>query len=106
MAGYFIAPYNVIDPETYAQYNPGSMGTIMQTLERHGGRVLAAGKGEQAEWVSGSPTHVYVVLEFPTTQAAHAWHDDPDYAAAKAIRLRATDNITTMILPEFVMPTG
>ena len=104
MSAYFIANYDITDPEGYARYNPGSMGLIMETLMRHGGEVLAAGKGADVDWLDEDSRHVYVVLKFPSVKAAHAWHDDPDYAAAKAIRLAATTNRHVLIAPAFTPP--
>lgn len=45
-----------------------------------------------------------VIIQFPSRDAALAWHDDPEYAAAKAIRLSATKNVTAYIVDKFVMP--
>ena len=100
MPAYFIATYDVTDPETFAKYNPGSIETIMRTMTRHGGQLLSA--GPDADWLQGG-NHVSVVIQFPSVEAAHAWHDDPEYAPAKAIRLSATDNITAFVAPAFDM---
>ncbi|MCO4774070.1 MAG: DUF1330 domain-containing protein [Deltaproteobacteria bacterium] len=103
MAGYFIAAYDVSDPEAYAQYNPGGMPILMKTMMRHGGKPLVAGPG--AEWSAGERNAV-VVIEFPDTDAAHAWLNDPEYVPLKAIRHAATTNRIEIVAPTFVMPGG
>lgn len=103
MAAYLVLAYDITDPEVYAQYNPGSLPVIMQTVTRHGGKALSA--GSDGDWLAGD-RQTLVVFEFPSVDAAHAWEDDPDYAAAKALRLASTGNRIEVIAPEFVMPTG
>ena len=101
MPGYFIATYDVTDPDTYAKYNPGSMPTIMETIGKHGGKVLAA-TGD-AHWLEGQ-RHVVVVIEFPDVESGVAWRNDPQYAEVLPIRLGATTNIVEMVVPHFEMP--
>ena len=102
MAAYMIFAYDVTNPEEYAKYNPGSMGLIMETLQKHGGKPISA--GVDSEWLQDS-RQVVVVIEFPNAAAAHAWEDDPDYQAAKAIRIASTGNRIEIIAPEFVPPS-
>ncbi len=102
MAAYFIAAYDVADPEEFAKYNPGSLGVIMKTMKKHGGRPISA--GGDSEWFAGQ-RQVVIVLEFPDAASAHAWESDPDYAEAKAIRLRSTTNRIEFIAPQFVPPS-
>jgi uncharacterized protein (DUF1330 family) len=45
-----------------------------------------------------------VIIQFPSRDAALAWHDDPEYAQAKAIRLASTTNIDAYIVDKLVMP--
>ena len=103
MAAYLIASYDVSDPDEFAKYNPGSLPVIMQTIQKHGGKVLAA--GGPAEWFAGD-RHALVIIEFPTVDAAKAWEDDPDYAPAKAIRVASTTNRVEVITAAFVPPSA
>jgi uncharacterized protein (DUF1330 family) len=103
MAAYMIFAYDVTDPETYENYNPGSVPLIMETMTRHGGEVLAAGPGDQAHW-GDEKRDIFVVLRFPSVEAGQAWENDPDYAPAKAIRLASTGNYTEFVAPEFNPP--
>lgn len=102
MSAYLIIAYDVSDPEEFAKYNPGSLNLIMQTLTKHGGKPLSA--GGDSEWLTDK-RQVVVVIEFPSAEAARAWEEDPDYAEAKAIRLRSTSNRFELIAPQFVPPS-
>jgi uncharacterized protein (DUF1330 family) len=103
MSAYFVATYNVSDKDGFAKYNPGSMGIITQTLAKHGGEVVVA--GHDCTVLHGENADVKVILKFPSVEAANAWHDDPDYAPAKAIRLASTTNIQAIIIEGFVLPS-
>ncbi|TNE88564.1 MAG: DUF1330 domain-containing protein [Deltaproteobacteria bacterium] len=96
MSAYFIAAYDIHDPETYAKYNPGSMETIMTTLARHGGKLVCI--GANADYLADQSRDAMVVLEFPTREAAFAWHDDPDYVPVRAHRLASTHNVVATVL--------
>lgn len=96
MATLLIVTYNIDDADTYAKYNPGSLETIGKTIAKHGGEILAA--DPSSEFMAGDKRDVVVVLKFPDADAAKAWHDDPEYAAAKEIRLSSTSNITAMLV--------
>ena len=102
MSAYFILSYDVTDPDRYSQYNPGSLGVIMETVGRHKGKVLAAGTDHH--WVADT-RKALVVIEFPTVEAAKAWDEDPDYVKVKAHRLESTSNRFEVIAPQFVMPS-
>jgi uncharacterized protein (DUF1330 family) len=62
-------------------------------VAKHGGKALIGGNSrprllplEGAE----EPLAV-VILEFPSLEQAHAWHDDPDYAPLKQLRQANVD---------------
>ncbi len=103
MAACFIASYDITDADTYARYNPGSLEVIIETIEKHGGKVLAAGPNN--EWIADKRTMV-VMLEFPSVETAKAWESDPDYAPARQFRHDSTGARFEVIAPEFVPPSG
>lgn len=103
MPVYFFIAYDVSDQDTYAKYNPGSLETNFKVLVRHGGRPLAL--GTSPEPLGDQKRDIALVLEFPSREAAHAWHDDPDYAAARALREASTTNVVAYILDAFEMPS-
>jgi len=96
MTAYLIASYDVTDPETYAKYNPASLEQIGGLVARHGGRVLAA--GADGDWLGDSRRDVMVLLEFPSREAAMAWHEDPDYVPIRALRLASTNHILGCVI--------
>ncbi len=82
--GYWIAQIDVTDPERYRDY----IAANRAAFEKYGGRFLV--RGGRAEVVEGQARTRIVVIEFPSFEAAHACHDSPEYAAAKAIREAAS----------------
>ena len=81
MAAYILVDCEVTDPARYEEYRALAPAAIA----RYGGRYLARG-GEtvklEGEWI---PRRV-VVLEFPSLDAARAFHDSPEYRAAREVR--------------------
>ena len=96
MAALLIVTYDVTDPDKFAEYNPGSIGEIMDTVAKHGGEAVAAGPPDV---VMGDPEGVAVCISFPDADAAKAWLDDDEYAPLKAIRHGSTSNIREYIVP-------
>jgi len=75
----------VTDPEVYEAYKALSTAAA----QRYGGRFVVRGGPVEAlegEW----PSARYVLLEFPDRSAAQHWYDSPEYAAARAVRQRAS----------------
>lgn len=102
MSTYFIAAYDIHDHDTYAKYNPGGLEVIGATLARHGGKIVTV--GVQPDCLGDSKRDAVVVLEFPSREAALAWHEDPDYLPVRAHRLAATKNILACVLDGFTPP--
>ncbi len=96
MPVYLVASYDITDHDTYSRYNPGSLEAIGGILARHGGRPLAV--GVSPEWMGTDQRDVTLVLEFPTREAALAWHEDPDYLPIRQIRLDSTSNVLACVL--------
>ena len=96
MSAFFIINYDVVDQNLYAKYNPGSNAITAGTVAKHGGTILAA--SDSGVDIIGQQGQIKVIIQFPNSQAAKAWLDDPEYAPAKAIRLAATDNINQYIV--------
>ncbi len=86
MAGYIIAQIKVNDPEAYKEYVKRNTATVAQ----YGGKFLVRG-GEMEVLEGECPYPRAVVLEFPSVEAARAWHDSSEYEGAKAIRLATAD---------------
>ena len=82
MTAYVIGQLNITDPEAYKAYLAG----FMPIFERHEGKLLAT-SSQKTEVVEGSwATPATVLMSFPSLEAAHAWHNDPDYQELAKIR--------------------
>lgn len=81
MAAYVIAHIDVKDPARYEDYKKMSPVSI----QKFGGRFIARG-GDVEVLEGGWQPKRLVLLEFPTAEAARAWHKSEDYASAKALR--------------------
>jgi uncharacterized protein (DUF1330 family) len=85
MAAYVIAEIDITDPEGYKAYT----SIVPATIAQYGGRFLV--RGGAAEVLEGDwPPLRRVLLEFPSTEAARAWWDSPEYAKPKALRRAAS----------------
>lgn len=102
MTAYFIVTYDVTDPEQYAKYNPGCNHITGSTVAKHGGKIMVA--TQDVVRLSGAETATKVIIQFPSREAALAWHDDIEYAPAKAIRLASTNNVNAFIVDQLVIP--
>jgi uncharacterized protein (DUF1330 family) len=91
MAVYIIVSYDITDSKAYEPYVPG----VVPLIKKHGGEIVV---GEfAAKPLEGEPHGVYVVLRFPSEQAARTWYSDPDYEPLKKIRLTACRNNNMVI---------
>ena len=99
MAVYFIASYDIDDPQGYEAYVPG----VVPLLQKHGAQILVA--DYEAKTIEGQACGVNVVLRFETEEAAMNWYNDPDYGPVKQIRLASTSNGTALLAKEFVPPS-
>ena len=96
MSVYFIVTYDVVDKALYKKYNPGSSDVIGSTVAKHDGKIIVA--TSECVQISGPQSDMKVIIEFPSKESALAWHDDPEYAPAKEIRLASTNNVNAMII--------
>jgi len=99
MAVYYIASYDIDDPQTYEAYVPG----VVPLLQKHGAEILVA--DYEGKTLEGQACGVNVVLRFDSEEAAMNWYNDPDYEPVKQIRLAATSNGTALLAKQFVPPS-
>ena len=81
MAAYVLAEIEITNPEGYKAYT----AIVPATIEQYGGKFLHRGGGIdvlEGDW----PQRRRVIIEFPSMEAARAWYDSKEYAAAKALR--------------------
>ena len=85
MSAYMIGQLEIHDPEAYRHYLAG----FMPIFQRHGGELLATSAVEteviEGEWAYPRT----VIMRFPSAEAAHRWHADPDYQTLAEHRRRA-----------------
>jgi uncharacterized protein (DUF1330 family) len=93
MPGYVIALLDVTDPEAYERYKAAAPPTIAAA----GGRYLARG-GESTLEGKHDGRRV-VILEFPSVEAARAWHQGSAYAEARKVRESCARNVTFLLVP-------
>lgn len=56
-----------------------------ELVTKHGGRYIALGSPEKLEGNRKAPSAL-VIIEFPSVDAAKAWHADPEYQPLMALR--------------------
>ena len=100
MAAYLVVEFEVTDPEAYARYRPAAQAALAKLGA--GGRVIIRGGSDGAgatESVEGGwlPER-FVVVEFPTMEAAKAFYYSPEYQ--EALRLRLGSSRSKAILVE------
>ena len=97
MPAYVVVQVSVNNSEPYERYKLLAPASITQ----HGGRYLV--RGAPVETLEGTwhPSR-FVILEFPTADAARTWWASEHYKPAKDIRQANAD--TEMILVEGIQP--
>ncbi len=92
MVAYVIAQVTVNDPVRYADYR----AMVPASLEKFGGTFIArGGKTEVLEGEYNLPGR-FVILEFPSYEAAKQWWASEEYRAAKELR-QATSNSVLIV---------
>jgi uncharacterized protein (DUF1330 family) len=93
MPAYWLARSKIVDPVEYKKYTD----LVPGILKKHGGKVLA--RGARSETLEGPDNFErYVVVEFPTFEAAtECFHSDEYSEAAKFRRSGAGINELTIV---------
>ena len=81
--------------ESLKQYQRAA-GAVIQ---KHGGQVVARGGGVESlaghhKWSLG------VILRFPSIEAVHSWHSDPDYEKLIPLRTEAYQDLEVNVFQE------
>lgn len=93
MTAYWVARARISDPVEYKKYTdrvPGIIG-------KFGGRVLARG-GKYKILEGPEKFHRFVVIEFPSLEAAEACHGSPEYREAAAFRRNGAGEVELIIV--------
>ncbi len=99
MSVYFIASYDIEDPEVYEGYVPG----VRSLLQKHGAEILVV--DYEAKTIEGQGREKNVVIKCESEAAAMNWYNHPDYGPVKKIRLDSTTNGTALLAKQFVPPS-
>ena len=85
MSAYIIVDIAVHDPEQYKEYVSVAPGFV----EKHQGKYIVRGGTVTVAEGNWHPERL-VVVEFPSTEHANAFLQDPDYRSVAAMRHAAT----------------
>ena len=99
MSVYFIASYDIVDPEAHENY----IIAAQPLLEKHGGEILIA--DDEAKAIEGEGAGVNVVVKFESEVAAMNFYNDPDYQPVRQIRHDATKNGMVLLTKEYALPS-
>ena len=93
MSAYWIARSHITDPVEYKKYTD----RVPAIIQQHGGKVLA--RGGKYRIMEGPDTFKrFVVIEFPTFEAAVACFESPEYVEAAAFRRAGAGMVENVIL--------
>lgn len=93
MPGYWIARSKINDPVAYKRYTD----QVPDIIEKFSGKVLA--RGGRFKVLEGPEKFGrFVVIEFPSLEAALACHDSPEYQQASAHRKSGAGEVELVIV--------
>ena len=95
MPAYVVGWLDARDWSWLREYAP----TTARLIGKHGGRYLARGAAHRLEG-ERELAAAFVMLEFPSREAARAWYGDPEYGPM--IRLRRAHARTDLVLVEWI----
>jgi uncharacterized protein (DUF1330 family) len=92
MSAYMIAQLNVRDEKTFEEYR----AQVPETIAAYCGKYVV--RGGPIDVLEGDyPYSRVVVIEFPTTEKARAWHASAMYEGPKALRQKASDGLLILV---------
>jgi uncharacterized protein (DUF1330 family) len=93
MTAYWVARAKVSDPVEYKKYTD----RVPAILDKYGGRVLARG-GDYKILEGPEKFTRFVVIEFPSLEAAEACHNSAEYTEAAAFRRNGAGEVDLIIV--------
>ena len=93
MPAYWVARSRINDAVEYKKYTD----LVPAIIGRYGGKVLARG-GRYRIMEGPDKFHRFIVIEFPTFEAAVACFSSPEYAAAAAFRRNGAGEVENVIV--------
>ena len=89
---YIVVNIDVHDDETYARYRALTPANIAKS----GGRFLVRG-GKVENWEGDFGFKRFVILEFPSAEAARAWYNGPEYQEILKLRIASATSDLAMV---------
>jgi uncharacterized protein (DUF1330 family) len=86
MTLYALNLFDLAENDLYRRYSRRSP----EAVARHGGRVVALGRLDEALVGDAGPRHVMILVEWPSREAFRAFLDDPELADLHPILSSAT----------------
>jgi len=83
MTAYLISEIDVTDSKAYEPYKKAAG----ESIAKHGGKYVV--RGGKSMTLEGAAPKRIIVLEFPSMEAAKAFHESPEYQAAIPLRKKA-----------------
>ncbi len=93
MVAFWIARARVTDPDAYSEY----ARRVPDVLAAYGGRILARG-GRYVVAEGDVPRERFVVVEFPTLEAAQACHASAVYEEAARFRRNGAGEVEIVLV--------
>jgi uncharacterized protein (DUF1330 family) len=84
MVAYVIADTEIIDRALGERYR----NLAQESIAKYGGRYIVRG-GAVAPVEGDWKPQLFVIVEFPSMERAHAWYRSPEYAEALKLRQKA-----------------
>ena len=85
---YALNLFDLADNDLYRRYSRRSPGAVA----KHGGRVIALGRLEDAVAGDAEPRRVMILVEWPSREALDAFLADPELADLHPLREGGTEN--------------
>jgi uncharacterized protein (DUF1330 family) len=89
---YYIADFELTDPEGIRPYSAG----VAATFEPFGGRFIVRG-GEIAALEGETPKGRLVIIAFDSVEKAQAWYNSAEYQKLRPIRQRSGNSRTFIV---------
>lgn len=98
MKYYAVAELDVTDPQWVGDY----VANVTGMVERHGGRYLARTAGIEQIEGERKPPQIYLLIEWPSKQAADAFYESEEYRPHREARRNGARNEFFLIAGEDV----
>ncbi len=96
MKYYFVVPVHLSDDSWVEDYVPN----VTALVHKHGGNYIARTSNMEKLEGTGEMPDLFVLVEWPSKEAAKAFYDDPDYQQYKQARQAGSSGDFIMVAGE------